>query len=260
MLGLRDLQAAFAAHLVGEDRADLASAVVGDTIPAASRLRVHRHHVGQSLASALASTFPTVQALVGQAFFQGMARAFIVRELPGQPVLAEYGEGFPDHVAAYGPAASLPYLADVARLDWALNLAFQAPSSGRLTREDLSAIEPERLLGLKLSLAVGSTLIESPHPIDRIWRAARPDGPDEPISLEEGPAALLVLRGEDDAGFLTLGPAEAAFILSLGAGGSLEEASRSAFAREPGFDLSTTFARLVASKAFAALQHKSMSC
>src|SRR3990167_6672541 len=67
MLALRDLQAAFAAHLKGEDRPDLVEVVVGDTISAAARLRIHRHHVRQSLAGALAATFPTVQAIVGEA-------------------------------------------------------------------------------------------------------------------------------------------------------------------------------------------------
>ncbi len=59
-LALRDLQAAFAAHIVTGDRADLIDAVVGDSIPATARLGVYRHHVFHSLAGALAATFPTV--------------------------------------------------------------------------------------------------------------------------------------------------------------------------------------------------------
>jgi hypothetical protein len=257
MPGLRDLQAAFAAHLAGEDRPDLAAAIKGDTLPAAARLRVHRHHVRQSLASALASTFPTVRALVGEGFFLTMAQAFVAGSLPGQPVLSEYGHGFPAHVAAYGPAASLPYLADVARLDWALNLAFQAPWSGRLTREDLAGMEPERLAGLKLVLAAGATLLRSSYPIDRIWRAAQPEASPDPVRLEEGPATLLVLRTPDDAAFLALSSAEAAFVRSLDEDRTLGDAAQAAFSSEPDFDLATTFARLVASGAFAALQHES---
>ena len=139
-LALRDLQAAFAAHVIGGDRADLVAAVVGDTIPAAARLRVYRHHVFESLGAALAATFPTVQALVGTDFFRGLARASSVTRLPAQPVLAEYGADFPAFIAGYEAARDLPYLADVARLDWALNLAFHAPLGGRLKAEDLSAV------------------------------------------------------------------------------------------------------------------------
>ena len=112
-LALRDLQAAFAAHLAGADRADLAAEVLaaevlGDAIPAAARLSVHRHHVFESLGSALAATFPTVQALVGAEFFRGLARVFIGRSLPTQPVLVEYGAGFPAFIAGHDAARDLP--------------------------------------------------------------------------------------------------------------------------------------------------------
>ena len=54
-LGLRDLQRAFADHLVGAPQAALVAEIVGDTIPAASRLNVYRHHVRHSLFGALAA-------------------------------------------------------------------------------------------------------------------------------------------------------------------------------------------------------------
>lgn len=255
MLALRDLQAAFSAHLRGEDRPDLAGTVIGDTISAAARLRVHRHHVSESLATALAATFPTVKALVGEEFFQAMARAFIARDLPRQPVLAEYGAGFPAFVAGYGPAAPLPYLVDMARLDWALNLAFHATVGGRLAAPDLTDLLPEHLLGLRLALAVGSSVIQSPYPIDRIWHASQPDASAETIDLGGGPAVVIVLRRTDDAAFVRLSHAEGALVMSLADGGTLEEGAEAAFSVEPTFDLSTTFARLLALQAFAALQH-----
>src|SRR5262249_60555936 len=94
MLALRDLQAAFADHLGGADRADLLAVVADGAIPAAARLEVHRQHVQASLGAALAATFPTVEALVGSDFFRRMARDFVRHHPPSQPVLAEYGEDF----------------------------------------------------------------------------------------------------------------------------------------------------------------------
>src|SRR5436309_1556227 len=111
-LVLPDLQAAFAAYIVGDDRADLVASVVGDSIPSAARLRVYRHHVFHSLATALAATFPTVHALVGDDFFRGLARGFVGGSLPTQPVLSEFGAGFAKFIEGYAPAGSLPYLAD----------------------------------------------------------------------------------------------------------------------------------------------------
>jgi len=253
-LALPDLQAAFAAHVAGSDRADLAAAVVSDSISAEARLRVYRHHVAYSLGTALAATFPTVQVLVGEEFFRTMAGRFVVRQLPVQPVLSEYGAGFPDFVADYEPASGLPYLADVARLDWALNVAFHSPVDRRLSVADLAAIAVEQLPSLQVALSTGATLIGSRYPIDRIWNASQPGAPADPLDLASGRADLLVLRRPDDAAFIILEPGEAAFVAALIEGNSLEAAAGRALGADASFDLSRGFGRLLGLEAFAALQ------
>ena len=253
-LALRDLQAAFAAHVVGGDSANLVAAVVGDAIPAAARLRVYRHHVFESLGAALAATFPTVQALVGSDFFRGLARGFIGHALPVQPVLAEYGADFPAFIAGSEAARDLPYLADIARLDWALNLAFHAPLGGRLKAEDLSALPVEHLPSMSIALAAGSILVSSHYPLDRIWEASQPGVASGTVDLNSAASHLLVLRRPDDAAFVSLSAGEAAFVAALAEAMSLERAAGAAFQADPDFDLSTSFARLLALGAFAALQ------
>ena len=251
---LRELQMAFAAHIVGGDQANLSAAIVGDAIPAAARLRVYRHHVFESLSTALAATFPTVQAVVGADFFRDLAGAFIGQSLPEQPVLSEYGAGFPAFVANYAPAARLPYLADTARLDWALNLAFHAPAGGRLQVSDLADLESDRLPPLCVALAPGARLVRSLYPLDRIWQASQPTAAFGAVDLDSGAVALLVLRRADDSAFVSLAAGEAAFVDCLDGATSLEAASTAAFQSEPAFDLSTFFARLLGLEALAALQ------
>ena len=253
-LALPDLQAAFAAHVAGGDRADLAAVIVGDSIPAEARLRVYRHHVSHSLSAALAATFSTVHALVGEGFFRGLAQGFVAEALPMQPVLAEYGAGFPAFVAAYEPARALPYLADIARLDWALNVAFHSPEGRRLAMADLAVIEPDRLPSLSIALPLGAALIGSHYPIDRIWSASQPGASAETVNLEGGRADLLVSRRADDAAFIVLDGGEAAFVAALAGGESLEGAAEQAASAEPPFDLSTAFGRLLSLGAFAALR------
>ena len=173
--------------------------------------------------------------LVGAEFFRGLARAFIGRSLPTQPVLAEYGAGFPAFIAGHDAARDLPYLADVARLDWALNLAFHAPAGGRLAAADLAALPADRLPSLRLSLAPGTVLVCSPYPLDRIWAASQPEAAADPVDLAAGGVRLLVLRRPDDAAFVSLSAGEAAFVAGLGEGLTLEEAAGRA---ETDFDLS----------------------
>lgn len=239
---LRDWQATFAAQL-------LADAPAPD-----KRLAIHRHHVTSSLARALAVTFPTIEALVGADFFVQAARRFVVQDPPTQPVLAEYGAGFAAFLAGWAPARDLAYLADMARLDWALNAAFHSPRGDRLGAAELSAVPAGELAGRSLMLAPGTVLVRSAYPIDLIWHASQPGAPNDPVDLGRGAARLLVLRQADGAGFVTLEEGGAAFVEALAGGRTIEAAGEAAAGADAGFDLSRAFARLVGCEVFAALQ------
>lgn len=254
MLALRELQAAFADHLAGRERRDLAALVRGDRIAAAARLAIYRHHLRHSLTGALAATFPTVQALVGADFFARLVGDFVAISLPEQPVLTEYGADLPCYIADYAPAEGLPYLADIARLDWALNAAFHVGPPRCLTVEDLSAVASERLPSHGMALPAGACLINSLYPIDRIWQASQLGAGEGTVELEAGPCRLVVLPGVPSSFFLSLSGAEAAFLAALSDGGTLEQAAGAAFGTDPAFDLGKSFARLLRLGAFAALQ------
>jgi len=81
------------------------------------RFAVHRNNFVVGLVDALAESFPVTQALVGQAFFRGMARERVLADPPRSPLLTDYALGFADFVAGFAPAAVVPYLADVARIE-----------------------------------------------------------------------------------------------------------------------------------------------
>ncbi|HET7341829.1 MAG TPA: DNA-binding domain-containing protein, partial [Methylomirabilota bacterium] len=101
--------------------------VAADGLSAIARVAVYRHHVLTSLTAALATTFPVVARLVDPRFFAWAADAYVRAQPPRGPCLAEYGDTFPDFLAAFPACRDLVYLPDVARLEWAMNAARQAP-------------------------------------------------------------------------------------------------------------------------------------
>ena len=250
MPALPDLQSEFASFLAGGGAESMAAAIVGDSIGAEARLRIYRHHVRHSLTAALAATFPTVQALVGEAFFAGMVRGYIESDMPEQPVLSEYGAGLAGFISDFEPARGLPYLADMARLDWAINVAFHTDPGPALDAAALTAVRLEQLPSLHLRLVQGATLIRSVFPLDRIWWASQPEAPDEKVDLATGGANLLV----QGAGFATLGAGEAAFLAKLDGAATLEQAAEAGRAVDSRFDLSTCFAQFLGMSVIAALQ------
>lgn len=242
---LRDTQAAFAAHLAGRGQPDLLAAIAGDSRTIQQRLQLHRHHVARSIGAALAATFPTVEAVVGQEFFGLLSHDFIARNPLEDPVLSRYGEHFPQFVAETQQRHGLPYLADVARLDWALNVAFHAPLGPRLSAAELAAWPAESLPDLSLRLPAGSSLIESAWPLDLIWQASQPGSSVDTVDLAAGLACLLVFRRREDAAFAVLDPGEAAFVKDLSRGNLLAVALQRASQVATDFDMAATFGRLL---------------
>ncbi len=106
------------------------------------RFSVYRSNVRGALVEALAVRYPVVQRLVGEDFFRVMSRDYALNNLPPSPVLIGYGENFPEFVEGFEPAATLPYLADVARLESAYWQAYHAADDAPLPAEAFAAIDP----------------------------------------------------------------------------------------------------------------------
>lgn len=249
---LHEAQAAFAAHLAGHHRSDLTAAIGGDSRTASQRLQLHRHHVARSIGTALAATFPTVVAVVGQEFFDLLARDFMAGTSLEDPVLSRYGEHFDQFVAARQKMHGLPYLADVARLDWALNAAFHSPFEPRLSAAGLADLPRDSLPSMSVRLPAGSSLIGSAWPLDLIWQASQPGASVDEVDLAAGPACLVVFRRCEDAAFAALAPGEAVFIKCLSRGDPLATAAQRASQMEEDFDLAATFGRMLRLRLLAA--------
>ena len=118
---LLELQRAMRASLV--DRNDgSAAAMLAENVPA-DRLDIYRNTFVTGVTKALRLSYPAIHRLVGNDFFEGAAGVFIARHPPCAAYLDEYGADFPQFLRGFQPAAALEYLADVARLEWAVNRA-----------------------------------------------------------------------------------------------------------------------------------------
>lgn len=224
MSALRDLQSGFRRLMVAGDAGDLADKVISDRIGAAARLQVYRNHYRITLAEALAATFPALQRLVGDDFFGGLARVYIAEHPPAAPCLFEYGATLADFIAAFPPCRDLPYLADVARFEWAINAAWHGDDAPALSADALATVAPERRGALDVRLHRSVTLLESPWPVLRLWHAARDDG-DEAVNLDAGGDRLLIWRKGADVLWRRVGADEWPFWRSLADGRGLADAA-----------------------------------
>lgn len=146
-----------------------------------------------ALIGALEDSFEACRATVGAEFFGAMAGRY-VRSTPSRsPSLDDYGDTFADFIADFEPAQQLPYLADLARLEWARHRCSTAADSQPMDPARLAEV-PEALRdSLSFKLAPGLALVASDYPIDGIWELARnPSLPN--VDLDDGGVSLLVHR------------------------------------------------------------------
>lgn len=248
----RDFQAAFARALAAPNDPLPEDLFVSAPVPADIGFGVYRQNIHAKLIAALNDLYPVVARLVGGKFFRHAAIAYIRRHPARTPVLLKYGDGFPEFLAGFPDAASLPYLADVARLELARHQAYHAPDAMPLTVEEFKTIPPERLPELRLTLHPSRRLICSPYPIDAIWEANRPDKTlVEPVMLPDRGARLLIYRPRERVIVAALTDAEFRFLTALDDGATVTDAMAAA---DHALELSRPLAILIADGAFTAWQ------
>ncbi|GAA0776929.1 DUF2063 domain-containing protein [Roseibium denhamense] len=220
----------------------------GDISP--KRFNVYRNNVVVSLSEALAQTFPAVQNLLGDEYFQALARAFVTVHPPQSPVLLWYGADFPAFLEAFPPLAGYPYLADVARLEWAWLQAYHTADCGPLDPSVVVAIAPEQLGAARFEPHPASALIVSEFPILDLVRQNRFEKNDT-VSVDlKQPQQVLVTRPELDVKMTFVQHSNAVFMDLLLKGRTLQEAAEASAAADPEFSLSGALSDCFSSGAF----------
>lgn len=142
---------------------------------------VHRNTVMASLVQALAEGFPSIERLVGAAYFAALAAVFVRAHPPRHPVLLAYGASLPAFLEGFAPVAPLPYLADVARLDGLRRRAWHAADVPALSVESLAGANPERLAERRIALHPSVGLLGSAFPARALWQAQNGEASPHPI-------------------------------------------------------------------------------
>jgi Putative DNA-binding domain len=233
---MTDLQTKFSRALL-DPAQPIPSAIRGTTRRKADRrFAVCRNNVVAGLIDALAGRFPVVRRLVGDAFFEGMASVYVVTCPPASPVMLLYGDSFPGFVKNFAPAANVPYLSDVARLEIARGRAYHAADAVPVEMRVFAALPSERLADLRIDFHPSVSIIKSPYPIVSIWQVN--DDPDHAVPIAPWAAeAALVARPFGDVEVTRLAPGVAEFFLRLAHNGTMNDALEAAEEAAAEFDL-----------------------
>jgi hypothetical protein len=217
MLSLHELQRRFAAATVAEPDTDLCEEIAANGFTPAERLRIYRNTFYSTLTQALRIAYPALDRLVGREFFDAAAARFIRADPPSSAYLNDYGKGFADALTELPSAGASPYLPDVARFEWALSAAANAPDVPALTAEALGAVDPAQHMSVSFEPHPSVRLLALDYPADAIADAVM-SGDDAAIAaLDVQPMALRIVvhRGAEGVEAQRLDEDEYAFMSQL---------------------------------------------
>ncbi|MEZ5583459.1 MAG: DNA-binding domain-containing protein [Candidatus Competibacteraceae bacterium] len=251
---LRRIQQRFSEAVFSTGDAGFNGQIKAGGFSGARRLQIYRNNTYSSLTESLQDTYPVVQRLVGEGFFRYAAHDYITEYPAASGDLHEFAKAFPDFLKRFEPAAQLPWLSDVARLEWLYEAVYYAAEHPPLDLNALAQIALERYGALKFVLAPASGLLASPFPVQRIWQVNQPDYPDEPtVNLDAGADWLLVLRNPAlDVEIQALCAGEFTLLQSLADGHRFATACELALAEQPALDIPACLRRQVAQGALVA--------
>ncbi|HLA36668.1 MAG TPA: DNA-binding domain-containing protein [Rhodocyclaceae bacterium] len=249
MPSLRELQTDFVAAIFSGDSdvAALLKHCAGEPPRARQGIAAYRASVSANLAHALQTSYPIVEAIVGTEFLAAATHAYALERPSRSGDLNAYGADFDAFLADYRPAASLPYLPAIARLEWQVVQVYSAADAPVQDLSLLAATPPERWGELRFRLDPAYAVLESSWPIYRIWEVNQ-IGYAGDFSVDFAlPQAVVIQRRQMKVAVELSNRDEYAFIDRLARGETLEQAVEQAVARCADFDLSSTLQRLIAS-------------
>lgn len=201
------------------------------------RFDVYRNNVICSLVEALQAAFPVVRRLVGETFFSAMARHYACRSLPATPMMLDYGADFAGFIGRFEPAAVLPYLPDVARLERAWLEAYHAAEASPMPPESLREADTDRLATRGFAMHPSMRIVRLAHPVVALWQMNRDSEVPHAIELARTGEDALIVRPAAEVAVHVLPAGVASFIKALASGRSIVGATSAALADDRRFQL-----------------------
>jgi hypothetical protein len=136
---------------------------------------------------ALQIVYPSIQKLIGEECFENIAEVYISKNISDSYGLQEYGKDFSGFLKNFDPLKTLPYLSDIARLEWAIHeIYYQTETETRFVSSD--------------------------YPILSIWELCREQNSEKTLDLSIGGENILISKKSQDIIFKKLNKTEEMFL------------------------------------------------
>ncbi|MEN8669548.1 MAG: DNA-binding domain-containing protein [Ketobacter sp.] len=196
---LRALQHDYYQAMQGNDSALKARVQGAGDLSTEQALAVYRNNTEQTLLSVLQQSFSVCRMLVGERCFNQLALRYCRTHPSSSLDLNAYGELFPNFIdqrlAPGEPLQVVPYLGDMARLEWLLQRAYHAANRTGFDFSRFARLTPEQQPDVRFTLAPDVAVVAVQWPVADIWTMHQSDADTlSPLLVEQALQHVLVER------------------------------------------------------------------
>lgn len=175
------LQQDFQDYVLGRGQRVLSEVQASSRREAAARIDVYARAYELRLLEVLRADFPALHSLAGDDAFEALGRAYIRAHPSDSPNARWFGNRFADFIAANDASPSSDVMAEMARFEWAIGLAFDAPDRSPLSLEELAGIPPDRFADVTFAIHPSTQRLDLAWNVPAFWKAV--DAKIDPPSL-----------------------------------------------------------------------------
>jgi hypothetical protein len=226
---LAQVQEHLARYLLAEKRHDADACVAWiapgkQQVSGAEQLAVYRQLLRANHTQVLQDTYPACYALVGEAYFRQIGACYFSRYPTVDANLNRYGGEFAALLAALAPERSelapMPYLSDLARLEWVWQQLSEQEDPDVLDIQALAAVPATQHGALHFLCNPTLVLLQCDYEVHRLWDGVLQD--DELPAPQLQATSLALWKHGGQRHIRQLGAAELAWLemfLAAGLGG-----------------------------------------
>ena len=210
---LTDWQLAFEQHLLTEPSVTnsgfAATLLGGPTLDVKTGLAIYHNAYLSRLQDVLRHDFSAIRYWLGDDEFAALSQAYIRRYPSAHYSLRWLGERFAVFILEHLVAEQSAPLAELAQLEWAFTLAFDAPAGEPLTLDHMARLPPEDWPQLRVSLVPSVQHVLCRFNTLAIWRANKVESGFPGSQALDTAQVCLVWRHQNLCQYRSLEPAEA---------------------------------------------------
>jgi hypothetical protein len=158
------------------------------------RLGVYHHAYRARLTAALRSNLPVLHRALGDEAFDALAQAYLADSPSRRPSIRWFGDGLAGWLAAHPDVLPHPALADLAAMEWALGLSFDAADAAPLCFDDLASLPAELWPQARFAAHPSVAVLALAWAVEPLWQALTEDADAATDAPQPLPHRLLVWR------------------------------------------------------------------